>query len=72
MTREEKSPVFMDGFKQAERGKAKGWVSCQKVKEIKEEKHTKPVKEEADASKGTKQKCRPTCAGHCRLKLTKC
>jgi hypothetical protein len=40
-------------------GKAKGWVSCQSCEDDK--KGTKPCGRE-DASKGTKQRCRPTCA----------
>ncbi len=40
-------------------GKAKGWVSCQSCEDDK--KGTKPCGRE-DADKGTKQRCRPTCA----------
>jgi len=40
-------------------GKAKGWVSCQSCEDDK--KGTKPCGRK-DASKGTKQRCRPTCA----------
>ena len=40
-------------------GKAKGWVSCQSCEDDK--KGTKPCGR-PDASKGTKQRCRPTCA----------
>ena len=41
------------------RNKGKGWVSCQSCEDDK--KGTKPCGRE-DASKGTKQRCRPTCA----------
>ena len=40
-------------------GKAKGWISCQSCEDDK--KGTKPCGRK-DASKGTKQRCRPTCA----------
>ena len=40
-------------------GPAKGWVSCQSCEDDK--KGTKPCGRK-DASKGTKQRCRPTCA----------
>jgi len=40
-------------------GKAKGWISCQSCEDDK--KGTKPCGRE-DASKGTKRRCRPTCA----------
>ena len=40
-------------------GGQKGWVSCQSCEDDK--KGTKPCGRQ-DASKGTKQRCRPTCA----------
>jgi hypothetical protein len=40
-------------------GKAKGWISCQSCEDDKE--GTESCGRE-DASKGTKQRCRPTCA----------
>lgn len=41
------------------RNKGKGWVSCQSCEDDK--KGTKPCGR-TDASKGTKQRCRPTCS----------
>ncbi len=41
------------------RNKGKGWVSCQSCED--DEPGTKPCGRK-DASKGTKQRCRPTCS----------